>query len=120
LFAATYAELRKLARGRLRATSRNTLLDTSSLVHESYSGSPAPVACGDDLRRWLDGRPVVARPDSAWYRISKFTRRHMLGVVVACAAMLAVLAGAGAAVWQWRVAAGCLASIVQNSPLPLG
>jgi RNA polymerase sigma factor (TIGR02999 family) len=36
LYAATYAELRKLARGRLRATSRNTLLDTSSLVHESY------------------------------------------------------------------------------------
>jgi len=36
LFAATYSDLRKLARGRLRANSRNTLLDTSSLVHESY------------------------------------------------------------------------------------
>ena len=36
LFAATYGELRKLARGRLRVTGRDTLLDTSSLVHESY------------------------------------------------------------------------------------
>jgi RNA polymerase sigma factor (TIGR02999 family) len=36
LFSATYAELRRLARGRLRAGGRNTLLDTSSLVHESY------------------------------------------------------------------------------------
>ena len=36
LFAATYGELRKLARARLRAGGRNTLLDTGSLVHESY------------------------------------------------------------------------------------
>jgi RNA polymerase sigma factor (TIGR02999 family) len=36
LFAATYRDLRKLARARLRAGGRNTLLDTSSLVHESY------------------------------------------------------------------------------------
>jgi RNA polymerase sigma factor (TIGR02999 family) len=36
LFAATYPELRKLARLRLRAGGRQTLLDTSSLVHESY------------------------------------------------------------------------------------
>jgi len=36
LFAATYAELRKLARGRLRSGGRHTFLDTSSLVHESY------------------------------------------------------------------------------------
>ena len=36
LFAAMYDELRRLARARLRAGGRNTLLDTSSLVHESY------------------------------------------------------------------------------------
>ena len=36
LFAATYGELRNLARARLRGTGRPTLLDTSSLVHESY------------------------------------------------------------------------------------
>jgi len=36
LFAATYPELRKLARARLRRGGRNTLLDTTSLVHEWY------------------------------------------------------------------------------------
>jgi len=36
LFAAAYAELRKLARSRLRDGGRNTVLDTTALVHESY------------------------------------------------------------------------------------
>jgi RNA polymerase sigma factor (TIGR02999 family) len=36
LFAATYSDLRSLARRRLRAGRRDTLLDTASLVHESY------------------------------------------------------------------------------------
>jgi RNA polymerase sigma factor (TIGR02999 family) len=36
LFAATYGSLCKLARLRLAAGGRNTLLDTGSLVHESY------------------------------------------------------------------------------------
>jgi RNA polymerase sigma factor (TIGR02999 family) len=36
LFALAYPELNRLARARLRDGGRNTLLDTSSLVHESY------------------------------------------------------------------------------------
>ncbi len=36
LFAAAYGELRKLARSRLRDGGRNTFLDTTALVHESY------------------------------------------------------------------------------------
>jgi RNA polymerase sigma factor (TIGR02999 family) len=36
VFDATYAELRGLARARLSRGSRNTLLDTTSLVHEAY------------------------------------------------------------------------------------
>jgi RNA polymerase sigma factor (TIGR02999 family) len=36
LFAAAYGELRRLARSRLRDGGRNTLLDTTALVHESY------------------------------------------------------------------------------------
>ena len=36
VFAATYPELRRLARARLRGGGRHTLLDTTSLVHESY------------------------------------------------------------------------------------
>ena len=36
LFAAAYSELRKLARSRLRDGGRNTMLETTALVHESY------------------------------------------------------------------------------------
>jgi RNA polymerase sigma factor (TIGR02999 family) len=36
LFAAAYPELKKLARARLRDGGRNTVLDTTALVHESY------------------------------------------------------------------------------------
>jgi RNA polymerase sigma factor (TIGR02999 family) len=36
VFEATYGELRKLARARLRDGGRNTVLDTTALVHESY------------------------------------------------------------------------------------
>jgi RNA polymerase sigma factor (TIGR02999 family) len=36
LFAAAYADLHRLARARLRDGGRNTLLDTTALVHESY------------------------------------------------------------------------------------
>ena len=36
LFAATYADLRQLARARLRDGGRGTVLDTTALVHESY------------------------------------------------------------------------------------
>jgi RNA polymerase sigma factor (TIGR02999 family) len=36
LFATAYAELHRLAHARLRNGGRNTMLDTTSLVHESY------------------------------------------------------------------------------------
>ncbi len=36
LFAAAYPDLQRLARARLRDGGRNTVMDTSSLVHESY------------------------------------------------------------------------------------
>jgi len=36
LFAAAYTELHRLARARLRDGGRNTVLDTTGLVHESY------------------------------------------------------------------------------------
>lgn len=57
-------------------------------------------ALADDLRRYLDGRPVLAHPDSAWYRGAKFVRRHRVGVVLAALALFAVLAAAGVALHQ--------------------
>lgn len=55
VFDTTYAELRGLARGRLSKGRRNTLLDTTSLVHEAYMR----FAAADKLR--LDDRQHFLR-----------------------------------------------------------
>ena len=49
-------------------------------------------AFADDLRRHLQGRPVLAQPDSAWYRTSRFVRRNRLGVAAAGSVVLALVA----------------------------
>jgi len=46
----------------------------------------------DDLARYLERRPVHARPDSALYRAGRFVRRHPAGLTAAVGAFLAVLA----------------------------
>jgi tetratricopeptide (TPR) repeat protein len=56
-------------------------------------------ALAEDMRRYLAGEPVSARPDSAWYRTRRFIGRHRWGVSGATAAVafvtvaLAVIAG---------------------------
>jgi serine/threonine-protein kinase len=61
---------------------------------------PSAAALSDDLRRWLDGRPVRAQPDTASYRLRKFVARHRLAVGSASAVVLALVAGFGTALWQ--------------------
>jgi serine/threonine-protein kinase len=61
-------------------------------------------ALADDVERYLAHRPVLAQPDSLWYRAGKFVRRNWLAVGAAAAVALAILIGAGIALWQARVA----------------
>ena len=67
---------------------------------------PSAAAFADDLRRFLAGRPVKARPDSAGYRLRKFVGRHTLGVAAGIVAIAALVAGIGAVFWQAGVARG--------------
>lgn len=46
----------------------------------------------DDLRNWLEGRPVTARKDSTSYRLQMFARRHPLGVLATSTGLAAVIA----------------------------
>ncbi len=62
-----------------------------------YDGAAAFAA---DLARHRDGLPVEARPESAVYRAGRFVRRHRVGVIAAAAVALAVVVGAGLALWQ--------------------
>ncbi|MGB3544983.1 MAG: hypothetical protein WBA11_18840, partial [Rubrivirga sp.] len=61
---------------------------------------PTADAFARDLDRHLRGLTVDARPDSRVYRASRFVRRHRTGVVAATFAVLAVVSGAGVAIWQ--------------------
>jgi non-specific serine/threonine protein kinase/serine/threonine-protein kinase len=61
-------------------------------------------ALSEDLSRWLQGRPVLAGPDSRRYRATKFIRRHRAAVAAGTMALAAVLAGAVVAVHQAGVA----------------
>jgi serine/threonine protein kinase/tetratricopeptide (TPR) repeat protein len=54
----------------------------------------------DDIRRYLDGRPVVARHDSWTYRSVKFARRHRTAVTVSVVALMALVIFAGTMTWQ--------------------
>jgi len=61
-------------------------------------------AFAEDLRRWLDGRPVHAQPDSAWYRTRRFVGRNKVAVATAAGVLASVLAAAGVALQQAREA----------------
>jgi serine/threonine protein kinase len=53
-----------------------------------------------DIERCLNGWPVLARPDSRWYRARKFVARNRLPVGAAGAVLLALLSGGAVATWQ--------------------
>jgi tetratricopeptide (TPR) repeat protein len=80
---------------------------------------PSALALAEDLERWLDGEPVLARRPSLAYRAGKFARRHRALVLLSSASALA-LAVLGAAAWKERAAKNAstsaldLATLVQN------
>ncbi|MCU1327254.1 MAG: ppkA [Bryobacterales bacterium] len=56
----------------------------------------------EELQRYLDGRPVLAAGDTMTYVVSKFIRRHKLGVGLAAVLTLLLCISTVAAVWQAR------------------
>jgi serine/threonine-protein kinase len=59
----------------------------------------------EDLRRHLEGLPVLAQPDTVAYRSRKFVRRHRAGVIAASLVLVSLVAGIAGTSWQARVAA---------------
>jgi eukaryotic-like serine/threonine-protein kinase len=53
-------------------------------------GTPSEFAA--DVQRFLSNEPVLARPASRAYRLQKYVRRHRLGVSIAAAALLLLVA----------------------------
>ena len=61
-------------------------------------------AFAEDLRRYLNGTPVIAQPESKWYRAKKFVSRRRWAVTSVASVVLALAAGLGAALWQAHIA----------------
>ena len=55
---------------------------------------------GADLRCFLDGMPVSARPAGRWNRISKFVARHRTGFVLTTTAFVIMVVTAATALYQ--------------------
>jgi hypothetical protein len=72
-------------------------------------------ALASDVRAFIDGRPVSARPTSAGYVAAKFVRRHRLPTALAATAVLALVAGLAGTAWQWQQAERARASEAQRA-----
>ena len=56
----------------------------------------------EDIRRYLEGLPVIAHKDTLSYRGAKFIKRNKIGVAAAAVVLLTLLGGIVATAWQAR------------------
>jgi eukaryotic-like serine/threonine-protein kinase len=85
---------------RLRSWDRSIPRDLETIILRALNRDPAHRYAtardlADDLRRFLDHRPILARRPSLWKRTERWTRRHKaLSSALAFTLLLAVAAGA--------------------------
>ncbi len=89
------AECRGLEQTELRRALRNDLdwIVLRALERDPERRYGSVVELAEDLERYLAHRPVLAGPPNAGYQISKFVRRHRVGVLAAAAVLLALSIG---------------------------
>src|SRR5438132_3828091 len=73
----------------------------AKLPEERYASAEA---LADDLRRWLDDRPILARRPTMLQRARRLTRRHRRSLTVAAATLIAgtILGLALSGGWLWQ------------------
>ena len=91
------------------ATRRRLRGDLDAILQQALRKDPAARypsadAFARDVERHMRGEAVLARPNSAGYRLRKFVLRNRIAVSATAAVLVAVVAGAGAAIWQASVA----------------
>jgi serine/threonine-protein kinase len=95
------AARRSLTAPRLRAALRGDLeaICAKALAFRPEDRYASMEAFHADLDRFLEGRPVKARPQTALYRLSKYVVRHRRSVAVA---LVTLVACSGFAVYAWQ------------------
>src|SRR5690606_8050313 len=71
-----------------------------ALAEEPEQRYPTAEALAGDLRRWLDGLPVLAQKPGLAYRARKFAARNRVGVVASVLLAISLAAGVTATLWQ--------------------
>jgi eukaryotic-like serine/threonine-protein kinase len=96
------------------ATTNNTVArllkgDLDNILMRALEAEPqrryeSAAQLAEDLRRYLNHEPVLARPQTMRYRASKFVRRHRVHVVAAAAVFVALSAGLTISMYEARIA----------------
>jgi len=99
---------------RLRSSSQRQLsralrgdLDTivlKALAKRPEDRYPTADALLQDLERYSRGEPIQARSAGSWYRARKFLARNKLAVGLVAALFVALVSGAGVALWEAHAA----------------
>lgn len=58
----------------------------------------------EDIRRYLEGYPVAARPDTRSYRARKFAGRNKLAIAAAALILITLMTGIAATAWEAHLA----------------
>jgi serine/threonine protein kinase len=87
----TRDEIPEKLQRRLRGDLDNIVL--KSLRKEPERRYASVEQFSEDIRRHLEGLPVIARPDTFFYRSGKFVKRHKASVAAAITVLLTLIVG---------------------------
>ncbi len=81
--------------------------DLSTIVLKALQVEPArryatPQALSEDIERYLQHQPILARKDAWTYRLGKFLQRHVAGVALTTLVGMALLAATAVSIYQAR------------------
>lgn len=91
--------------GRPERLRRRLAGDIDTIVLKALRKEPAHryasvEQLAEDIRRHLDGEPILARPGTWTYHTVKFVRRHRVGVAAAALVVLSLAGGLFSTIWQ--------------------
>jgi serine/threonine-protein kinase len=83
--------------------------DLGTIVHKALAIQPEARYSSvgqlvEDLYRWLRVEPIQARPQSQWYRASRFVSRHRIAVAVAGVLLASLVVATGVSIRQAQLA----------------